>query len=72
MQNALVKSDGFDTDANDRLVRGDMLKCQDGRWMHNGEAVGGEQRFLVIGTTECIQRWQDGGGDHHHKATAEC
>jgi hypothetical protein len=60
MKTDLMKSDGFDIDANDRLIRGDLLKCNDGRWTQNGEAVGGEQRFLVIGTAECVQRWRDG------------
>jgi hypothetical protein len=60
MSTDVVKNDGFDIEPSDRIIRGGLLKCNDGRWTHDGEAIGGEQCFLVVGTTECVQRWADG------------
>src|SRR5262249_47014064 len=61
MPNDLMKSDGFDDDdATTRIIKGGLIKCKDGIWKHDEETIGGEQLFLVVGTAECVQRWEDG------------
>jgi hypothetical protein len=60
MSNDLTKNDGFNIEAEDRLIRGELLKFSEGRWTVDGEAVGGEQRFMVLGTAQAVQRWADG------------
>jgi hypothetical protein len=52
-----VQPDNSDT----RLIRGEILKCVDGRWSaRDGTTFQPTEQFLVAGTGEALQCWQDG------------
>jgi hypothetical protein len=45
---------------SDRLIKGIILRCVDGRWSaRDGTEFADSEQFLVIGTTEALQRWMD-------------
>jgi hypothetical protein len=52
----------FDSNAGEgRLIRGDILKCVDGRWAaKDGTTFQEGEQFLVLGTNESLQCWKDG------------
>ena len=54
----VVNDDGFaDVDVNDRVVRGDILRCVDGHW---SVKTGGElpEKLLAIATATVLQCWK--------------
>jgi hypothetical protein len=59
MKNLPIMFDG-DTDAKG-ILRGVILRCVDGRWSARDDSeLTPDMAFLVIGTTEALQLWQDG------------
>jgi hypothetical protein len=59
----LVPADGFGDDSgSDRLLQGSRVHCVDGDWTFakDDSAVPEDLRFLVLGTAEAQQHWQDG------------
>jgi DNA polymerase family A/CHC2 zinc finger/Toprim domain len=63
IENLPARDDGFggnDID-NDRLLQGQRLICIDGEWnKSDGAKIPPDKRYLVLGTAEGIQFWQDG------------
>jgi hypothetical protein len=50
--------DGWnDTDANDRIIQGELLKCIDGNWTVNGTAA--PKRLLPLATITVLQLWKE-------------
>jgi hypothetical protein len=62
MSNALNLPARFDGGSDSkRLLQGTILKNVDGKWTaRDGTVLRDGDQFLVVGTTECIQCWQDG------------
>jgi hypothetical protein len=69
-ENLLVKSeslpvvidhDGFDdTDIDDRLIQGTIIRCVDGVWSARDETVLSRgTRLVVLNTAEALQRWEN-------------
>jgi hypothetical protein len=58
----LVETDGFDeTEANDRVIQGELLKCVDGNWTdRDGLPVPEKAQLLALSTATIIQHWQNG------------
>jgi hypothetical protein len=55
--------DSFSEDGgSDRLLQGSRVPCVDGVWTHakNGSVITKDKRFLVLGTAEAQQDWEDG------------
>jgi hypothetical protein len=49
--------DGWnDTDASDRVIQGDLLKCVDGNWTVNGAAA--PKQLLALATITVLQLWK--------------
>jgi hypothetical protein len=49
-----------DNNVSDRLIQGSLLRCVDGHWTNrDGMVFGDDARFLVLGTTTALQRWQN-------------
>jgi hypothetical protein len=57
-----INDDGFeDSSDSDRLLQGTRFVCIDGKWTKpDGTEIPTDKRFLVLGTAEAIQHWQDG------------
>jgi len=58
---AVADYDGFDdTNIDDRLIQGTILRCTDGLWgAKDGTPLSPEARFVALTTAEALQRWQD-------------
>jgi hypothetical protein len=58
----VVPINDFDaTGSSDRLIKGTILKCVDGRWTdRDGISITANAVMLALGTTQALQHWQDG------------
>jgi hypothetical protein len=56
-----VSDDGFDDGAEDtRIIKGELDRCVDGNWSEkDGTPIPPGTRRIVLGVSECVQRWQD-------------
>jgi hypothetical protein len=54
-------SNGSDeTDADDRVIQGTLIKCNDGHWVdRDGVAIPPDVKLLLLGTTSILQCWRD-------------
>jgi hypothetical protein len=57
-----ITDNGFeDSGDSDRLLQGTRFVCIDGEWTKpDGTEIPTDKRFLVLGTAEGLQHWQDG------------
>jgi hypothetical protein len=59
----VVPDDGFEDDdsyASNRIIQGSLLKCTDGRWINgDGNAPADDARYLVLGVSLALQRWEN-------------
>jgi hypothetical protein len=56
----VINGDGFDqTDADDRIIQGTILRCVDGKWSADGGDLPTGTKMLALGTVQCLQRWED-------------
>jgi hypothetical protein len=59
----VIADDGFEDDdasVGHRIRQGSFLKCTDGRWIDgDGNTPADSARFLVLGVTMALQRWQN-------------
>jgi hypothetical protein len=58
---AVIGDDGFaDTDANDRLIQGTIIRCVDGHWSSkDGTTFPPNTRLIALSTTEALQLWRN-------------
>jgi hypothetical protein len=58
----VLSDDGFEDSSNsDRLLQGTRAICIDGKWTKpDGTEIPSDKQFLVLGTAEGLQHWQDG------------
>jgi hypothetical protein len=58
----VVPINDFDaTGSSDRLIKGTILRCVDGRWADGNEiSFPADTVMLALGTTQALQHWQDG------------
>lgn len=58
----IITDDGFgdpDVDA-ERIIQGTIIRCIDGQWTDaDGTAFGPDTMMLALGTTMCLQRWEN-------------
>jgi hypothetical protein len=58
----VIIDDGFseDSEADDRLIQGEILSCVDGQWNYrDGKDVPADKLFIALGTTEAVQGWRN-------------
>jgi hypothetical protein len=55
-----TSDDGFDeTEINDRVIQGTLLKCVDGKWTDRDGSPAPETPLLALSTATIVQHWQD-------------
>ena len=60
----VINDDGFDqTDVNDRVIQGTILRCVDGAWSADGGDLPAGTKMLAVGTAQCLQRWEGQSAD---------